>query len=272
MRYVVDRPAAWRRAGLIAAGALHMLALVAVLWPRGGTDADARGVERLGASTPLRVSLIAADRAAQPPAVRLPPAPAATLPQVAAVAVPALPVIAREPTVLPAPPPSPMAKPETETLAAGPAPAPAAAAPSHPLPATAASAGPAARTGQAKAAPAHEHEAAEPATVALAPAAKPAAGARPVPARADRRHCPSANYPALLRSRGIEGTVQLRVQVAPDGRAAAVELLQGSGFRLLDEAALAQARGCRFEPARRGSEPVESWVEFPVHFALHGAA
>ncbi len=64
--------------------------------------------------------------------------------------------------------------------------------------------------------------------------------------------------------------MQLRVKVGADGRAAEVQLLRGSGWRLFDEAALAQARGCSFRPAVEGERPVAEWVEFPVRFALGG--
>ena len=82
--------------------------------------------------------------------------------------------------------------------------------------------------------------------------------------------CAQAPHPPLLRERGIEGQVQLRVQVGADGHARQVLLLQSSGWRLFDEAALAQARGCRFRPAREGDAPVDAWVEFPVRFTLRG--
>jgi protein TonB len=89
-------------------------------------------------------------------------------------------------------------------------------------------------------------------------------------ARADRQQCPPAPHPAALRERGIEGTVLLRVKVDVQGRAADVQLLAGSGWRLFDEAALQQVRGCRFIPAMQGGQAVDSWVEFPVRFALAG--
>jgi protein TonB len=60
------------------------------------------------------------------------------------------------------------------------------------------------------------------------------------------------------------------VRVDSEGRAAEVRLLAGSGWRLFDDAALQRARGCRFFPAMRSGAPVESWVEFPVRFALAG--
>jgi protein TonB len=101
----------------------------------------------------------------------------------------------------------------------------------------------------------------------------PAQPAAPPPQRrqaADHRHCEPARYPAALRERGIEGELRLRVQVAPDGRATEVRLLVSSGWRLFDEAALAQARGCQFQPARLGDTAVADWVEFPVRFRLDG--
>ena len=89
-------------------------------------------------------------------------------------------------------------------------------------------------------------------------------------AQADRQDCPEVAHPPVLRERGIEGVVHLRVRVSAEGRAAEVQLQQPSGWRLLDAAALAQARGCRFRPARRGALAVESWVEYPVRFSLDG--
>jgi protein TonB len=110
-----------------------------------------------------------------------------------------------------------------------------------------------------------------PAALALAaslprPPASPPAAPRRTPA--DHAGCAEVPHPLALRERGIEGLVQLRVQVGSDGRARAVQLLGSSGWRLFDEAALAKARSCRFRPAYEGDNAVESWVEFPVRFAL----
>lgn len=91
-----------------------------------------------------------------------------------------------------------------------------------------------------------------------------------VVAQADRWQCPPASHPAALRERGIEGAVLLRVRVDVQGRAADVQLLAGSGWRLFDEAALQQVRACRFMPATQDGQAIDSWVEFPVRFALTG--
>jgi protein TonB len=112
---------------------------------------------------------------------------------------------------------------------------------------------------------------APPATAFTTPPSAP--GAAPpatVSARADHRHCPSAPYPTVLQQRGIEGAALVRVRVDSEGRAAEVRLVAGSGWRLFDDAAVQRARGCRFFPAQRGGAAVESWVEFPVRFALAG--
>lgn len=119
--------------------------------------------------------------------------------------------------------------------------------------------------------------------VAMAPAAAPLQVAAAAPAAtprddlpvvepplqsARRAACAPAPHPLVLRERGIEGVVRLRVWVDELGRAGEVLLAASSGWRLFDDAAVAQARRCPFQPARRGAQPVGSWVEFPVRFAL----
>lgn len=115
---------------------------------------------------------------------------------------------------------------------------------------------------------------AAPVVVAAAPETLPSTAATRTAPRErmppDNSPCGRAPYPVLLQERGIEGTLRLRVHVAADGRATQVQLLASSGFRLFDEAALAQARGCRFRPARWGDEAVDEWVEYPVRFSLQG--
>lgn len=102
----------------------------------------------------------------------------------------------------------------------------------------------------------------------VAPVAAPSPANRGANRTATRADCPAADYPALLRDRGVEGLVRVRVQVGSRGEALAVQLAAGSGFRLLDEAALQQARACRYLPALQDGEAVASWVEFPSRFSL----
>lgn len=101
------------------------------------------------------------------------------------------------------------------------------------------------------------------------PTDRPAEPPRWVAAR--HAHCAAAVHPAALRERGVEGRVHLRVKVGADGRAQDVQVQAGSGWRLFDDAAQTQARHCRFIPAMQEGRPVESWVEYPVRFALSGA-
>lgn len=109
---------------------------------------------------------------------------------------------------------------------------------------------------------------AETTAMAIAQPAAPTIATAPRRQAPDHAGCAQVPHPAALRERGIEGVVQLRVQVAADGRALQVQILGSSGWRLFDEAALAKARGCRFRPAYDGDVAVEAWVEFPVRFAL----
>lgn len=87
-------------------------------------------------------------------------------------------------------------------------------------------------------------------------------------AHPDYAHNPGPDYPLALREQGIGGIVWLRVWVDQDGRPAEIRLHKGSGYRLLDDAALRAVRHWRFIPARVGPQPQASWVEFPIRFTL----
>lgn len=74
-------------------------------------------------------------------------------------------------------------------------------------------------------------------------------------------------YPPSLRALGVEGTVDARVGVLPDGTAGPAKLLASSHVAFT-EALGAALREARFQPARRGGRPVASWWTVRVSFAL----
>lgn len=117
--------------------------------------------------------------------------------------------------------------------------------------------------------------AALPATAPPSAAVPAAVNAPPAPApvsppRFDAAYLrnPAPVYPLQARRLRERGTVLLRVEVSAAGGALQVMVEQGSGWPLLDDAALAAVRHWRFEPARRGSEPVAAWVLVPIEFDL----
>ena len=76
------------------------------------------------------------------------------------------------------------------------------------------------------------------------------------------------SYPAAPRRLGIQGTTLLRVHVLADGRIGEVLVEKSGGHPDLDQAATEAVRAWRFDPARRGTEPVAMWVLLPVEFRL----
>ncbi|MDH4450878.1 MAG: energy transducer TonB [Rhodoferax sp.] len=94
---------------------------------------------------------------------------------------------------------------------------------------------------------------------------RPTQGARP-----DYAYNPQPDYPMLLREQGVGGVVWLRVWVSSDGRPVEIKLAKGSGYRLLDDAALRAVKLWRFIPAKNGEQSLASWVEFPIRFTLNG--
>ena len=75
-------------------------------------------------------------------------------------------------------------------------------------------------------------------------------------------------YPAAARRAGLQGTARLRVQILADGRVGEIVVDTSTGHQALDQAATEAVRRWRFEPARRGTEPVATWVLLPVEFHL----
>jgi len=82
------------------------------------------------------------------------------------------------------------------------------------------------------------------------------------------RFAPPPPYPALARSRGWQGDVELWVRVAEDGRVLDARVQGSSGFELLDRAAVAAVGRWRFHPGRIGQTPVTTEIRVPVCFRL----
>jgi len=76
------------------------------------------------------------------------------------------------------------------------------------------------------------------------------------------------SYPTGARRAGIQGTTLLGVFVGVDGGVGDVVVKESAGHPDLDAAAAEAVKRWRFEPARRGSEPVAMWVLLPVEFRL----
>lgn len=77
-------------------------------------------------------------------------------------------------------------------------------------------------------------------------------------------------YPLAARMRAIEGDVLLRVRVSSDGRADNVSVIESSGHRMLDDAAVEAVRSWRFRPGSRNGRPAETEIDVPVSFRLNG--
>jgi protein TonB len=75
-------------------------------------------------------------------------------------------------------------------------------------------------------------------------------------------------YPRISKRRGEEGTVMLSVQVLADGSVGQTAILQSSGFRRLDEAAVKGALQTTFSPAERLGRAIDSSIELSFTFRL----
>jgi periplasmic protein TonB len=76
------------------------------------------------------------------------------------------------------------------------------------------------------------------------------------------------DYPEQARKHGWQGMVLLEVSINPRGEPSAIKVKEGSGFTILDEAAVKAVKQWRFEPARVNGRPQSCAVEVPIRFSL----
>lgn len=85
--------------------------------------------------------------------------------------------------------------------------------------------------------------------------------------------CPELNapsYPTLSRRLGEEGKLMLRVELDESGRVSMAQVVNSSGFKRLDEAALAAVKTWRCNPPQRNGQPVRAIALQPFNFVLQG--
>ncbi|MEA9562740.1 MULTISPECIES: TonB family protein [unclassified Xanthomonas] len=97
-----------------------------------------------------------------------------------------------------------------------------------------------------------------------APSNAPVAGGnRPVPMQGQM---PPPRYPSAALRRGDAGDVVVRVDVDAAGNPGGVTLVQRSGSRDLDRAAMEAVRHWRFHPAQQNGQPVAGNLDIPFEF------
>jgi protein TonB len=75
-------------------------------------------------------------------------------------------------------------------------------------------------------------------------------------------------YPSSARRRGLSGTVEIEVEMAPTGAVAGVRLAASSSHRVLDQAAVEAARGLRRVPFPDDVRPRVLRLRLPIVFQL----
>jgi len=77
-------------------------------------------------------------------------------------------------------------------------------------------------------------------------------------------------YPSEAERRHEEGTVLLRIHIDAEGHATAVDVIESSGYPLLDGAARARLLTWHFQPARRqDGSAAPDIIEIGFNFQLH---
>jgi periplasmic protein TonB len=75
-------------------------------------------------------------------------------------------------------------------------------------------------------------------------------------------------YPQRAVELGQQGNVMLHAKIMPSGLPEEIKIVESSGHRLLDKAALAAVRTWVFEPTNINGNAIVSWVRVPVNFVI----
>jgi periplasmic protein TonB len=75
-------------------------------------------------------------------------------------------------------------------------------------------------------------------------------------------------YPQRAVELGQQGNVMLHAKIMPSGLPEEIKIVESSGHRLLDKAALAAVRTWVFEPTNINGNAIVSWVRVPVIFVI----
>lgn len=79
---------------------------------------------------------------------------------------------------------------------------------------------------------------------------------------------PKPVYPSAARKRGMQGIVLLSVGISKEGNVESIDVLQTSGFKVLDRSAVSSVQQWRFIPAKQGEKNISSKLEIPIRFTL----
>jgi protein TonB len=85
--------------------------------------------------------------------------------------------------------------------------------------------------------------------------------------------CPQLSapvYPPLSRRLGEEGKLVLRVELDESGQVNIAQVVNSSGYKRLDEAAMAAVKTWRCNPPTRNGQPVRAIALQPFNFVLQG--
>ena len=76
----------------------------------------------------------------------------------------------------------------------------------------------------------------------------------------------SPEYPTEAQEKGLEGKVRMTLLIAETGSVEVIRVVETSGHKVLDDAAVAYAQELKFDPARKRGRPTSVWLTWSVTF------
>ena len=79
---------------------------------------------------------------------------------------------------------------------------------------------------------------------------------------------PHPKYPLIARKKGWQGRLLLNVRISENGDVININVIQTSGFEILDQTSIETIKGWKFTPAQIGKKKVEDFLNIPISFKL----
>jgi protein TonB len=76
------------------------------------------------------------------------------------------------------------------------------------------------------------------------------------------------HYPKSAIRQGWEGEVVTALEILPDGSVGRSGLAESSGYDVLDQTALREAKTWQFSPALKNGKPITEYIQIPIKFKL----
>ncbi len=74
------------------------------------------------------------------------------------------------------------------------------------------------------------------------------------------------SYPSWAVAEGLQGELTIAIEIKEDGSVGLYQVMQSTGFKILDESAVEAVQNWKFHPAVKDGKPTRICIQIPIRF------